>query len=51
MTEKFLKSILAIFLIAMAFCGTCNAEKIVLSDIQIKSIGYASSQVWKWNVA
>jgi PKD repeat protein len=39
MTEKFLKSILAIFLIAMAFCGTCNAEKIVLSDIQIKSIG------------
>lgn len=39
MTDKFLKSILAIFMIAVVFCGTGNAEKITLSDIQIQSIG------------
>jgi len=39
MTDKFLKSILAIFMIAVVLCGTGYAEKITLSDIQIQSIG------------
>ncbi len=39
MTDKFLNSILAIFMIAVVLCGTGYAEKITLSDIQIQSIG------------
>ena len=39
MTDIFHKSILAIFMIAVVLCGTCFAEKITLSDVQIKSIG------------